>query len=63
MQSPTIKEKKKKKSQDKLENLGIIQRQQDFQLESSTKVVKLDTSKWPLLLKVTLFKIILQQSN
>lgn len=46
----TIKEKKKKKSKDK--NLGEIQKSQDFQLESSTKLVKLDTSKWPLLLKV-----------
>lgn len=50
MEEP-IKEKKKKKKH--LENLGEIQKSTSFQLESSTKVTKLDTSKWPLLLKVS----------
>ncbi|XP_022911520.1 H/ACA ribonucleoprotein complex subunit 4 [Onthophagus taurus] len=44
-----VKEKKHKKSKDK--HLGEIQKSQHFQLEASDKIVKLDTSKWPLLLK------------
>lgn len=51
--SSAVKEKKKKKSIDGAKSLGEIQKQQDFQLEASTKIVKLDTSKWPLLLKVS----------
>lgn len=46
-----MKEKKKKKSKPE-RSLGEIQKNEDFQLESSSKIVKLDTSKWPLLLKV-----------
>ncbi|KAI4472120.1 centromere/microtubule binding protein cbf5 [Holotrichia oblita] len=52
LETEVIREKKKKKSKDKNFPLGEIQRTEDFQLESSTKLVKLDTSKWPLLLKV-----------
>ncbi|KAI4472131.1 centromere/microtubule binding protein cbf5 [Holotrichia oblita] len=51
LETEVIREKKKKKSKDKNFPLGEIQRTEDFQLESSTKLVKLDTSKWPLLLK------------
>lgn len=52
MEEP-LKEKKKKKSKlDK--SLGEFQKSESFQLESSTKQTKLDTSKWPLLLKVSL---------
>lgn len=48
-----VKEKKKKKV--KLEkSLGEVQKSEDFHVEASTKQVKLDTSKWPLLLKVFL---------
>lgn len=46
-----LKEKKKKKV--KLEkSLGEVQKSEDFHVEASAKQVKLDTSKWPLLLKV-----------
>jgi len=43
----TVKEKKKKKSK----SLGEVQKSLDFQVEPSTKIAQLDTSKWPLLLK------------
>ncbi|KAF7271788.1 hypothetical protein GWI33_015372 [Rhynchophorus ferrugineus] len=49
MENPELKEKKKKKS--KADKLGEIQKESHFQLESSEKVAKLDTSQWPLLLK------------
>lgn len=42
-------EKKKKKNG--TEKLAEIQRSETFQLESSDKAAKLDTSQWPLLLK------------
>ncbi|CAG9769872.1 unnamed protein product [Ceutorhynchus assimilis] len=45
----TVKEKKKKKS--KTDGLAEIQRENTFQLKSSEKAAKLDTSQWPLLLK------------
>lgn len=41
----------KKKSKDK--ELGNIQKEQSFSLEPSEKITKLDTSQWPLLLKVS----------
>lgn len=47
-----MKEKKKKKIKTE-KSLGEIQKSEDFQLESSSTIAKLDTSKWPLLLKVT----------
>lgn len=40
----------KKKKKEKL--IGEIQREESFHLESSNKIPKLDTSQWPLLLKV-----------
>lgn len=49
------KEKKKKKNKSE-KNLGELQKSQTFQVESSEKQVKLDTSKWPLLLKVSIIK-------
>lgn len=51
MEEP-VKEKKKKKSKSE-KPLGEIQKSETFQIESSTKQAKLDTSKWPLLLKVS----------
>lgn len=48
--------KKKKKKVYKL--LGEVQCKTDFQLESSEHVQPLDTSQWPLLLKVALFCVI-----
>lgn len=44
---PIKKSKKKKKS------LGVIQTESDFLIQPSNEVPKLDTSEWPLLLKVT----------
>lgn len=52
MQSSPIKEKKKKKVKDEAKSLGLIQKTQDFLLEPSSAPAKLDTSQWPLLLKV-----------
>lgn len=46
-----VKEKKKKKNKGE-KDLGNIQKSSDFTVESSTIVAKLDSSKWPLLLKV-----------
>lgn len=46
------KEKKKKKiKEEPIEDLGEIQVSGEFQIKSSDKIAKLDTSKWPLLLK------------
>lgn len=50
------KEKKKKKVKqepgtEEIENLGELQRTVDFQLKPSEAIARLDTSKWPLLLK------------
>lgn len=47
------KEKKKKKIKEEPldEDLGEIQKSGDFQIKPSDKIAKLDTSKWPLLLK------------
>jgi H/ACA ribonucleoprotein complex subunit 4 len=45
-----VKEKKKKKNKGE-KDLGNIQKSSDFTVESSTIVAKLDSSKWPLLLK------------
>lgn len=53
MEEP-VKEKKKKKSKSE-KTLGEVQKSESFQLEASTKQTKLDTSKWPLLLKVSYF--------
>lgn len=44
-------EKKRKKIKE--EKLVALQKEASFQLESSDKTAKLDTSQWPLLLKVT----------
>nr|XP_018915274.1 PREDICTED: H/ACA ribonucleoprotein complex subunit 4 [Bemisia tabaci] len=41
----------KKKKKDKDKNLGDIHREKSFQLEPSESTTKLETSKWPLLLK------------
>jgi len=49
MENQEIKEKKKKKI--KSEKVTEIQKETTFQLESSDKISKLDTSQWPLLLK------------
>ncbi|XP_035794297.1 H/ACA ribonucleoprotein complex subunit 4-like [Anopheles albimanus] len=50
--SPIKKEKKKKKvKQEPEENLGEIQKSGDFQIKPSEAIARLDTSKWPLLLK------------
>ncbi|XP_018333182.1 H/ACA ribonucleoprotein complex subunit DKC1-like [Agrilus planipennis] len=43
-----IKKKKKSKSE---KSLGAVQKTQDFSVEPSEKITKLDASKWPLLLK------------
>lgn len=47
-----LKQKKKKKV--KADKLGEIQKETDFALQPSDKIAKLDTSQWPLLLKVSL---------
>lgn len=47
-----LKQKKKKKV--KADKLGEIQKETDFALQPSDKIAKLDTSQWPLLLKVCL---------
>ncbi|XP_060534759.1 H/ACA ribonucleoprotein complex subunit 4 [Cylas formicarius] len=49
MENPELTEKKKKKS--KIDKLSQLQREGSFQLQSSEKIAKLDTSQWPLLLK------------
>ncbi|XP_030749309.1 H/ACA ribonucleoprotein complex subunit 4 [Sitophilus oryzae] len=49
MENPELGAKKKKKS--KGEKLGELQKENHFQLEVSEKIAKLDTAKWPLLLK------------
>lgn len=56
MGSPTVKKEKKKKKVKQepgaeVENLGEIQRSGNFQIKPSAAIAKLDTSKWPLLLK------------
>ncbi|XP_052860090.1 H/ACA ribonucleoprotein complex subunit 4 [Anopheles cruzii] len=56
MPSPIKKEKKKKKIKqepdaEEIENLGELQKSGDFQLKPSEAISRLDTSKWPLLLK------------
>lgn len=53
MQSVPVKEKKKKKSKESVQDVGLIQKNQQFLLEPSTAPAKLDTSQWPLLLKVS----------
>lgn len=50
-----LKGSEKKKKKNSTEKLAEIQRSETFQLESSDKAAKLDTSQWPLLLKVSLF--------
>lgn len=47
----SLKQKKKKKT--KPDKLGEIQKETDFALQPSDKIAKLDTSQWPLLLKVS----------
>lgn len=53
MASPVRSEKKKKKTtkSEPAEDLGEIQASNNFQIASSEKVAKLETSEWPLLLK------------
>jgi H/ACA ribonucleoprotein complex subunit 4 len=52
MGSPIKKEKKKKKvKEEPIENLGELQRSGEFIIKPSEAVAKLDSSKWPLLLK------------
>lgn len=51
----STKEKKKKKI--KQEKLGELQKEGDFSIESSNKTSKLDTSNWPLLLKVNTYTV------
>lgn len=45
-----LKEKKKKKV--KSDKIAQIQKESSFAVEPSEKTAKLDTSQWPLLLKV-----------
>lgn len=47
----TLKQKKKKKI--KQEKIGEIQKEGNFAVQPSDKIAKLDTSQWPLLLKVS----------
>ncbi|KAF7697396.1 H/ACA ribonucleoprotein complex subunit DKC1 [Silurus meridionalis] len=49
--SSAKKEKKKKKAKVSDEEIGDIQETGDFLIKPESKVVKLDTSQWPLLLK------------
>lgn len=57
----TIKQKKKKKL--KSEKLGEIQKEGNFAVKPSDKISKLDTSQWPLLLKVSFFSTIILLSQ
>lgn len=49
--------KRKKKKKIKQEKLGELQKEGDFSIESSNKTSKLDTSNWPLLLKVNTYTV------
>lgn len=51
-----LKQKKKKKV--KADKLGEIQKETDFALQPSDKISKLDTSQWPLLLKVSCYSLV-----
>lgn len=53
--SPLTKEKKKKKSKEAVQDVGYIQKNQQFLVEPSSAPAKLDTSQWPLLLKVNIY--------
>lgn len=43
----------KKKSKKSKKSVGEIQKESDFRVEPASKVATLDTSKWPMLLKVS----------
>lgn len=52
---PVLKKKKSKKSKDIIineESLGVVQTEIPFFIKPSEKIASIDSSKWPLLLKV-----------
>lgn len=58
---PVIKKKKSKKSKDVVdeETLGKIQSEIPFFIKPSEKIASIDSSKWPLLLKVSYSRYLL----